>query len=53
MHLRGVDAHFLSPIAAEDRAGLVRALEAVVRGLQAPDAAMPPACDSIAEGPEP
>jgi DNA-binding MarR family transcriptional regulator len=53
VHLRGVDAHFLSPIAEEDRAGLVRALEAVVRGLQAPDAAMPPACDSIAEALEP
>jgi DNA-binding MarR family transcriptional regulator len=53
VHLRGVDAHFLSPIAEEDRAGLVRALEAVVRGLQAPDAAMLPACDSIAEALEP
>jgi DNA-binding MarR family transcriptional regulator len=52
VHLRGVDAHFLSPIAEEDRDGLVRALEAVVRGLQAPDAAMP-TCASVAEVPEP
>ena len=44
VHLRGVDAHFLSPIAEADRDGLVRALEAVVRGLQAPEAAEPPAC---------
>jgi len=53
VHLRGVDAHFLSPIAAEDREGLVRALEAVVRGLQAPDAAVPPACATIAQALEP
>lgn len=53
VHLRGVDAHFLSPIAAEDREGLVRALEAVVRGLQAPDEAVPPACGTIAEALEP
>ena len=44
VHLRGVDAHFLSPIAEEDREGLVRALEAVVRGLQAPGEPVPPAC---------
>jgi DNA-binding MarR family transcriptional regulator len=53
VHLRGVDAHFLSPIAEADREGLVRALEAVVRGLQAPDEAVPPACDTIAEALEP
>ena len=53
VHLRGVDAHFLSPIAAPDREGLIRALEAVVRGSQAPDEAMPPACDPIAEALEP
>ncbi len=53
VHLRGVDAHFLSPIAEADRDGLVRALEAVVRGIQAPDEAVPPACDTIAEALEP
>ncbi|MFH0750659.1 MAG: MarR family transcriptional regulator [Chloroflexota bacterium] len=53
VHLRGVDAHFLSPIAAEDREGLVRALEAVVRGLQSPDEPAPPACGTIAEAQEP
>ena len=53
VHLRGVDAHFLSPIAEEDREGLVRALEAVVRGLQTPGEAVPPACDTIAEALEP
>lgn len=53
VHLRGVDAHFLSPIAEADRDGLVRALEAVVRGLQAPEAAEPPACATIAEALEP
>ena len=53
VHLRGVDAHFLSPIAEEDREGLVRALEAVVRGLQATGDAGPPACDVIAEALEP
>lgn len=53
VHLRGVDAHFLSPIAQEDREGLVRALEAVVRGLQAPDGAISPACVTIAEALEP
>jgi DNA-binding MarR family transcriptional regulator len=53
VHLRGVDAHFLSPIAAEDREGLVRALEAVVRGLRAPDEADPTACATIAEALEP
>jgi DNA-binding MarR family transcriptional regulator len=53
VHLRGIDAHFLLPIAADDREGLVRALEAVVRGLQAPDEAVPPACATIAEALEP
>lgn len=53
VHLRGVDAHFLSSIAEEDREGLVRALEAIVRGLQAPSEAVPPACDAIAEALEP
>jgi len=53
VHLRGVDAHFLSPIAVEDREGLVRALEAVVRGLRRPDEALPPACDTVAEALEP
>ncbi len=53
VHLRGVEAHFLAPIAAEDRDGLVRALEAVVRGLQAPDEAVLPGCDTIAGALEP
>ncbi len=53
VHLRGVDTHFLSPIAEEDREGLVRALEAVVRGLQAPDASLAPACATVAEALEP
>ncbi len=53
VHLRGVDAHFLSPIAAEDRDGLVRALEAVVRGLEAPHAAVPPTCAGAGEAFEP
>jgi DNA-binding MarR family transcriptional regulator len=53
VHLRGVDAHFLSPIAENDREGLVRALEAVVRGLAAPDVELPPACTSVAEALEP
>lgn len=49
VHLRGVDDHFLSPIPEADREGLVRALEAVVRGLQAPGEAVLPACGTIAE----
>ncbi len=53
VHLRGVDAHFLSPIAATDREGLVRALEAVVRSSRATDTAILPACDTIAEALEP
>jgi len=53
VHLRGVDAHFLAPITAADRDGLVRALEAVVRGVAAPDDALLPACDTIAEALEP
>jgi DNA-binding MarR family transcriptional regulator len=53
VHLRGVDTHFLSPIAEGDRDGLVRALEAVVRGLPTPEAEMPPACATIAEALEP
>jgi len=53
VHLRGVDDHFLSPIPEQDREGLVRALEAVVRGLRAGDEVVPPACDTIAEALEP
>ena len=53
VHLRGIDAHFLSPIAEADRDGLVRALEAVVHGLQAPDADRAPACTTIAGALEP
>jgi DNA-binding MarR family transcriptional regulator len=53
VHLRGVDAHFLSPIATGDREGLIRALEAVVRVSQASDEAMLPACDPIVEALEP
>jgi DNA-binding MarR family transcriptional regulator len=49
VHLRGVEAHFLSPISEADREGLVRALEAVVRGLQSPDESVPPACGTTAE----
>lgn len=52
-HLRGVDAHFLSPIAARDREALVRALEAVVSDARASANVMPPACDTIAEALEP
>jgi DNA-binding MarR family transcriptional regulator len=50
--LRGVDTHFLSPIAAEDREALVRALEAIARRLQSPEEAVPPACAPIAEAVE-
>jgi DNA-binding MarR family transcriptional regulator len=53
VHLRGVEAHFLSPIAEEDREGLVRALEAVVRGLQPADSGIPPSCATVAEALEP
>jgi DNA-binding MarR family transcriptional regulator len=53
VHLRGVDEHFLSPIAEADREGLVRALEGVVHGSRALDAASTPACDTIAEALEP
>jgi DNA-binding MarR family transcriptional regulator len=53
VHLRGIDAHFLAPIAEEDREGLVRALEAVVRGLRTPDPDLTPACDTISEALEP
>jgi DNA-binding MarR family transcriptional regulator len=53
VHLRGVDAHFLSPITSTDREGLVRALEAVVRGSRALAGAIPPVCDTIAEALEP
>jgi DNA-binding MarR family transcriptional regulator len=49
IHLRGVDAHFLALIAEEDREALVRALEAIVRGLRLPDEPTPPACDTIVE----
>ena len=52
-HLRGVDEHFLSPIAAADRDGLVRALEAIVRGSRVPGGTIPPACDKVAEALEP
>lgn len=53
VHLRGVDGHFLSAIDEEDREGLVRALEAVVRASHTPADAMLPACDTIAEALEP
>ena len=53
VHLRGVDTHLLSPIAEEDREGLVRALEAVVRGLGTPEGAGSPSCATIAEALEP
>jgi DNA-binding MarR family transcriptional regulator len=53
VHLRGVDEHFLSPIAAADREGLVRALEGIVSSSRARDGAIPPACDTIAEALEP
>lgn len=53
IHLRGVDAHFLALIAEPDREGLVRALEAVVRGLAAKEADLPPSCTTIAEALEP
>lgn len=52
VHLRGVDAHFLSSIAEEERDGFVRVLEAVVRGVGAPAPALPLACDTTAEAPE-
>jgi len=53
VHLRGVEAHFLAPIAEADRDGLVRALEAVVHGLLVSDAGLAPACTTIAEALEP
>jgi DNA-binding MarR family transcriptional regulator len=53
VHLQGVDTHFLSPIAGEDREGLVRALETVVRRLREPGAQLPPTCDSVVEALEP
>lgn len=53
VHLRGVDANFLSLIAEEDREGLARALEAVVRGLAAQDAQVAPQCSTIAGALEP
>jgi DNA-binding MarR family transcriptional regulator len=53
VHLRGVDVHFLARMADEDREALVRALEAVVRGLQEPAAQAVPACTTIAEAIEP
>jgi DNA-binding MarR family transcriptional regulator len=53
VHLRGIDAHFLAPIAEEDREGLVRALEAVVRGLRTPDPCRLPGCDTVSEALEP
>lgn len=48
VHLRGVDAHFLAPIPEQDRDSLVRALEAVVRGLSTPGAAPAPTCEVVA-----
>ena len=53
VHLRGVDTHFLSPIAEQDREGLVRALEAVVRGLRPTGDGLAPACSTVAEALEP
>lgn len=53
VHLRGVDAHFLSLIGDDDRERLVRALEAVVAGIQARDEELPPDCATIAEALEP
>jgi DNA-binding MarR family transcriptional regulator len=53
VHLRGVEAHFLSTIDEQDREGLVRALEAVVRRAHTPADVTPPACDTIAEALEP
>jgi DNA-binding MarR family transcriptional regulator len=47
VHLRGVEAHFLAPIAEADREGLVRALEAVVRGLAAPEGSLAPECGTV------
>ena len=44
VHLRGVEAHFLAPIAEEDREPLVRALEAVTRHLAAAGEPDLPAC---------
>jgi DNA-binding MarR family transcriptional regulator len=41
VHLRGVEAHFLSQIPDDDREALVRALESVVRGLHARDGMAP------------
>ncbi len=49
VHLRGVEAHFLAPLSEEDREGLARALEAIVRGQRGPGESMPPACDTVAE----
>jgi DNA-binding MarR family transcriptional regulator len=44
VHLRGVDAHFLTPIPEGDREALVRALEAIARRLGASTEPGPPAC---------
>ena len=49
VHLRGVETHFLAQIADDDREALVRALEAIVRGLNAQGRGAPPAM--IAEAP--
>lgn len=49
VHLRGVDAHFLSHIDEADQEALVRALESVVRRLRVGPDEVPPACTTIAE----
>lgn len=53
VHLRGVDAHFLSLIEEADREAIVRALEAVVRRLGVRPDEVPPACTTIAEALQP
>ncbi len=53
VHLRGVEASFLSFIAEEDRVGLVRALEAVVAGLATRDAGSATESPALAGAQEP
>jgi DNA-binding MarR family transcriptional regulator len=53
VHLRGVDAYFLSLLDQTGRDALAESLEAVVRGVRAPDELAPPECTQVAEALEP
>jgi DNA-binding MarR family transcriptional regulator len=46
VHLRGVETHFLAQIPEDDRDALVRALEAVVRGLRDGGGTAPAVCET-------